>query len=201
MCIINFKGENMLPAVNSVKFASANNYKRTFTNTNQNTIGYQQSFGARHTRLGILAFIGALASISPANVAKAEDVAGKTADVAAKKAVGVVSTAAGSAKPLRISDLVKKLKGNILNDIKVSSGMSGMEYVDSAGNFAGYYGKVGDQVTVQLPIRKRAENWDQGPQVCRVTYVDNEGNDIAVALPTIENCVAEKIEGGAKWPH
>lgn len=66
----------MLSAVNSARFANVNNYKRTYTNTNQNinqsAIGYQQSFGMGRRSLFITIF-SALLSLSPANLAKAEE--------------------------------------------------------------------------------------------------------------------------------
>lgn len=73
----------MISAINSTRFASANNYKRTYTNTNQNinqsAVGYQQSFGMRRTSL-LLTVLGALLSFSPANFARAaEKGAGKLA--------------------------------------------------------------------------------------------------------------------------
>lgn len=82
----------MLSAVNSVKFASANNYKRTYTNTNQNinqnAVGYQQSFGARPAR--VLPLIGAaLLAIIPHFATAAEkgaERAGKAATTVAKAA-------------------------------------------------------------------------------------------------------------------
>lgn len=70
----------MISAINSTRFASANNYKRTYTNTNQNTnqninqngVGYQQSFGMRKYSL-LATALSALLSLSPANLASAAD--------------------------------------------------------------------------------------------------------------------------------
>lgn len=90
----------MLSAVNSVKFASANNYKRTYTNTNQNTnqsaVGYQQSFGAARATKATSALLGAimgvLSIVSPAKIAKAE--VDEAAALAAKKVANTVSDCA-----------------------------------------------------------------------------------------------------------
>lgn len=61
----------MLSAINSTQFTSANNYKRAYTNTNQNAVGYQQSFGAaRPSR--ILTLLGAAWLAIMPSFAKAE---------------------------------------------------------------------------------------------------------------------------------
>ncbi len=82
----------MISAVNSARFASANNYKRTYTNTNQNInqngVGYQQSFGAakatKATSILLGLAIAAIEAISPAQIAKAA--VDDAAAIAAKKA-------------------------------------------------------------------------------------------------------------------
>lgn len=84
----------MLSAVNSTRFASANNYKRTYTNTNQNAVGYQQSFRAKQPSKFAVAVLSVFTSLmgafSPANFARAEGKAGScmgtVADYAAQLA-------------------------------------------------------------------------------------------------------------------
>lgn len=85
----------MISAVNSTRFASANNYKRTYTNTNQNTnqsaIGYQQSFGMK-TPSRALTLVGtALLAIMP-HFANA---AGKAAPKAESGAKGLMQLMSG----------------------------------------------------------------------------------------------------------
>lgn len=98
----------MISAVNSTRFASANNYKRTYTNTNQNTnqstIGYQQSFGATKTPKLALAILSALVSL--VNPALAENATKKSGDLAGKTAVKIADTVSDCTKR-NFSDFVK----------------------------------------------------------------------------------------------
>lgn len=88
----------MISAINSTRFASANNYKRTYTNTNQNNqnvVGYQQSFGMTKSTKATSILLGlvmaAIEAISPAQIARAEvDQAAAIAAKAGKKAKGLV---------------------------------------------------------------------------------------------------------------
>lgn len=98
----------MLSAINSVRFASANNYKRTYTNinqnTNQNAVGYQQSFGAAKATRATATLLGlamaAIELINPANVAKAavDDAAAKAAKKARKTTIEITDATSACAK-------------------------------------------------------------------------------------------------------
>lgn len=92
MCIINLKGKRMISAVNSTRFASANNYKKTYTNTNQNTnqntVGYQQSFGASKLSALTLAALSLGSNlVTPAFAEKGTARAGKAVAGAITEAV------------------------------------------------------------------------------------------------------------------
>lgn len=105
----------MISAVNSVKFASTNNYKRTYTNTNQNTnpnlVSYQQSFGMkRHSRVAS-GFLGLVMMLAGAVGAKAESKAGKLAGKVADEAALVAK-----AKKVAETHPIRKNKINPIDE-------------------------------------------------------------------------------------
>lgn len=82
----------MLSAINSVKFASANSYKRTYTNTNQNinqnAVGYQQSFGASRLARVVLTAMSLCSNlVTPAFAESGSEQAGKAIAGVTAKAV------------------------------------------------------------------------------------------------------------------
>lgn len=96
----------MISAVNSVKFASENNYKRTYRNTSQNAVNAQPSFCARTPRAasGLLGLVLLATEIfSHANVARAEGVATDAAVLAAKEAERVIATKIKGVVPVEMS--------------------------------------------------------------------------------------------------
>lgn len=94
----------MLSAVNSVKFVNVNNYKRTYTNTNQSVVGYQQSFGASRPSK-TLSLIGGILMVFGVSCEKG---AGKAVDAAAKVAKPNLNS------ERNIYSLLERLKGKAL---------------------------------------------------------------------------------------
>lgn len=163
----------MLSAINSVKFANINNYKKTYTNTNQNVINSQLSFCAKAPgkfSVGLLGlFMTIVSAISPATIAKAEE----ASKLAGKTALTTKKTAA------------KKHGGKIRNIQAFVDSFRGKKEV-LVDDLLKVFEKRREVTEINTPERVLKRYY--GKNGLEVGYYDRKHNKTIIVISTEDNC-------------